>query len=277
MTLRNKVDIFWKISLWSLCIFLLLQGFFWTFQSYAWIFTAQNNESPQSPKEFSSAYQAQAAGAAIAISTRIGMWNTQTSSTKTQTTGAYIYEISKLKNNAFIEENLLFVREYLNYSRVNIRDTLKNTSHREQRLLSLISGFETRAENAKVSITSLENQKKDTLNKLEQTRSTIEQIKNSMESHFSAGDTDATLENIQTYYTQREKYTEYFTQIVFINQFLKQYSFLIDYNAGVLDTMKVNKKALIEWSFVVIPESWESYLKPLNLIFDEAGTSLKTQ
>jgi hypothetical protein len=37
-----------------------------------------------------------------------------------------------------------------------------------------------------------------------------------------------------------------------------------------LDTLINNKEAIINQSYVVIPDSWSQYLRPLELIFDEA-------
>jgi hypothetical protein len=57
---------------------------------------------------------------------------------------------------------------------------------------------------------------------------------------------------------------------VFVNQFIKQHEFLNNYNRTVLDTLINNKKALINESFVVLPDSGTQFLKPLDLILDEA-------
>jgi hypothetical protein len=57
---------------------------------------------------------------------------------------------------------------------------------------------------------------------------------------------------------------------VFINQFIKQHAFLNNYNKWILDTLINNKEAIINQSYVVIPDSGDQYLRPLELIFDEA-------
>lgn len=76
-----------------------------------------------------------------------------------------------------------------------------------------------------------------------------------MEKNFSASDPDATIANVERYFELRQKYTEAFTDIVFINQFIKQYSFLNNYNKLLLDTLINNKEPLINGTSVVIPNS----------------------
>jgi hypothetical protein len=91
-----------------------------------------------------------------------------------------------------------------------------------------------------------------------------------MESSFSAGNSPKTLESVDTYFTLREQYTIAFTDIVFINQFLKQHDFLTRYNLSILNTLKTNKQAIIDQTYVVIPSTGSEYLKSLELIFDES-------
>lgn len=100
--------------------------------------------------------------------------------------------------------------------------------------------------------------------------SQIEVVKTNMESSFSASDAAQTLENVDRYFELRELYTIAFTDIVFINQFFSQHDFLTRYNLWILNTLRTNKQAIIDQTFVVIPETWDEYLRPLELIFDEA-------
>ena len=54
-----------------------------------------------------------------------------------------------------------------------------------------------------------------------------------------------------------------------MNQFIRQYAFLNDYNRSIINTLKVNRQQIINRDFIVIPESGNEFLRPLELIFDE--------
>jgi len=105
----------------------------------------------------------------------------------------------------------------------------------------------------------------------------IEATKTAMQNSFSSFDEAGTLEKVDSYYELRQQYTEAFTDVVFVNQFLKQHEFLNNYNKTVLDTLINNKKALINESFVVLPDSGTQFLKPLDLILDEAEFKTNVQ
>lgn len=169
-----------------------------------------------------------------------------------------------------LAQNMLIIQEYLNLSRTNVKDLLQWTKNRQATLESFISQLEMRYKSSVLSISSLEKQKVLLLQHIENLEVQIEQVKASMESNFSAGDANATLWDVDNYFALRAEYTEAFTDIVFINQFLKQHAFLNEYNVWVLDTLINNKEAIVNQSFVVIPDTWDEYLRPLELIFDEA-------
>lgn len=165
---------------------------------------------------------------------------------------------------------MILVREYLNLSKSNIVDLLKTSDNRRKTLEGFINQLQYRKQNAALSIENLELQKADLLTQLSSISSKIETTKTQMEKHFSENNPAATNADVDTYFALRAEYTETFTDIVFINQFLKQYNFLNSYNAGILNTLTTNKQAIINQTYVVIPESGSEYLKPLELIFSES-------
>lgn len=169
-----------------------------------------------------------------------------------------------------ISRNSEIIGDYLNLSRSDIKSLLDSSSDRQKTLEWFITQLELRFKNSTISLESLEKQKSLLLREISDTQSGIERVKSDLEGSFSAGDTPATLENVDEYFDLRARYTSAFTDIVFINQFIKQHSFLNEYNAWILDTLINNKTAIINQSFVVIPDSWDEYLRPLELIFDES-------
>jgi len=169
-----------------------------------------------------------------------------------------------------ISQNMLIIWEYLNLSRADIKSLLDSTSDRKKTLESFIMQLELREKNSRISLESLQRHKVQLLAYIQSIEWAIENTKWNMEREFSAGNSQKTLEATDEYFSLREQYTIAFTDIVFINQFIKQHSFLIEYNSWILNTLKSNKQAIINENYIVIPSSGDDYLRPLELIFDES-------
>lgn len=226
---------------------------------------------------FQSAYSSQFWVVGVALSTRVGM--VYTNGVRSVSSFYYNWIIELPKNTSerkeqrikLLGENSLMIREYYNISQTNIIDTLKTSPDRKKTLESYIWQVELRSQNAVKSITNLEAQKKLYLSELNRIAASIENEKISLEKNFSSRNISGVIGTSDTYFSLRNDYTEYFTDIVFINQFLKQYQFLNDFNTGIINALKVNKQAIIDQTYVVIPSSGQEYLRPLELIFDETN------
>lgn len=256
----------------------------WIFQGYSYFFGSSDNSSQamsqvylENKQKFQSAYVSNYAAVGVALSTRIGIAFSEKGSGYSG--GWHYRQVVNLWNTKsekkavrknLISQNMILVREYLNLSKSNIVDLLKTSDNRRKTLEGFINQLQYRKKNATLSIQSLESQKEELLKKLSAISAQIEATKKQMEKHFSENNPAATNTDVDTYFALRADYTETFTDIVFINQFLKQYSFLNSYNAGILNTLVTNKEAIINQTYVVIPESWSEYLKPLELIFSES-------
>lgn len=179
------------------------------------------------------------------------------------------YEEKREIRSALIRSNLMIIREYLNLSRTDVKVMLSNASDRRSVLEWFISELEHKRKNSILSVQSLEAQKSKLLGHLEKIDSEIETSKIQMEWHFEKAMVEETLSDVDTYFDLRRQYTETFTDIVFINQFLKQHIFLTRYNETLLDTLRTNKEQIINKTYVVIPDSGSDYMRELKLIFDE--------
>jgi aconitase B len=213
----------------------------------------------------------------VALSTRVGIayqngFNQSRSATfyKEIASIGETPEEKKAIRSEMIVQNMLIMQEYLNLSRTDIKTLLNSSTDRKSTLEWFISQLEMRYKNSALSLQSLEKQKVELLTYLWEVELEIETVKSSMETHFSAAQASNTLDDVDSYFSFRSEYTEAFTDIVFINQFIKQHAFLNNYNKWILDTLINNKQAIINKSYVVIPDSWDQYLRPLELIFDEA-------
>ena len=239
----------------------------------AWISYAANTNTAN----FQAAGDSHLGSIWVALSTRIGIkFETRWVSSSTQSFYREITAIweSPQENRAIrsdmIRQNMLIIKEYLNLSKTDVNSMLKSSSNRRTTLESFISQLEMRYKTSALSEQNLQKQKELLLKRIEAIEGQIEQVKTQMETDFSASLPDETLSDVDQYFALRAEYTELFTDIVFINQFLKQHQFLNEYNKWILDTLINNKEALINQSYVVIPDSGEQYLRPLELLFDEA-------
>ncbi len=234
------------------------------------------NESNAS--RFQSAYSSQFWVIGVALSTRVGMvysaggrenisarhysFNTSLPKTKVE---------RKQAREKLLGENTIMVREYYNLSATDIIEALKTSSNRQRTLDSFVSQIELRRENALRSIQSLESQKALYVQELTRISQTIDTERDTLEREFNGRDVSSTLASSERYFSLRNEYTEFFTDIVFINQYLRQYDFLNQYNAGIINTLKANRTQIINQTYIIIPNSGNEFLRPLELIFDEAN------
>ena len=84
--------------------------------------------------------------------------------------------------------------------------------------------------------------------------------------NFDARSTD---KNITSYLSLKGKYDFHRTHVIFINQYIKQYDFLNNYNKKVLDVLLTNRNAIIKSSYVVIPDTGSEVLRDMNLLITE--------
>jgi len=80
-------------------------------------------------------------------------------------------------------------------------------------------------------------------------------LKTKINSDYQKRDAEASKENINNYLEQKNKYNYARTYVIYINQFLREYSLLNDYNKKLLDTLINNKNAIIKEAYVVIPDT----------------------
>lgn len=241
-----------------------------------WYFMPEKTEAKISENDmrFQSAYSNSYGSVGVALSTRIGLGigSNMQDAGDAYSTNAKVWENYEEKReirSALIRSNLMIIREYLNLSRTDVKVMLSNASDRRSVLEWFISELEHKRKNSILSVQSLEAQKSKLLGHLEKIDSEIETSKIQMEWHFEKAMVEETLSDVDTYFDLRRQYTETFTDIVFINQFLKQHIFLTRYNETLLDTLRTNKEQIINKTYVVIPDSGSDYMRELKLIFDE--------
>lgn len=277
---QKILPFFFKVALLSLFFVSVYQGYGYFFQKEE--IKKETQRDQENATRFQSAYAANYGNVGVALSTRIGMQFT--SQNAALQSGGFYREIAsvgvtqeerKIQRADMISQNMLIIQEYLNLSKTDIKTLLNTSADRKNTLEGFISQLELRYKNSAISVQSLEKQKALLVTKIEKKQADIVATKASMEKNFGLSQATETLKDVERYYVLRAEYTEMFTDIVFINQFLKQHNFLNNYNKVILDTLINNKEAIINQSYVVIPDSGEQYLRPLELIFDEADIKAK--
>lgn len=168
-----------------------------------------------------------------------------------------------------ITKNIDAIKDYVNISKINIKWYLDSWENKQETYNSLINQLKIRyitwyanSKNLKIQIESLVN----TLNGLNQS---IENTKQSIDTNMKSYNSKDLNKNIDDYMTLKNQYTQLRTYAVICNQFLKYYTALNAYNRDVLTTLKLNENAIVNNSYVVIPNSWTDLIKSLNLIYDE--------
>ncbi len=183
-----------------------------------------------------------------------------------------IWEIisdKKIADDSIISKNMQQVKDYLNVMKTDIKRLINNSSDKSVTLKAFISEAEYRYETAVISMRNLDTQRQIIQDSVNSNNQKIEDLKAKIDNDFSGFDSEKTKENIEEYLRLKEEVNYWNVYIVFINQFLNQYSYLNNYNKVLLDTLINNKEAIIKDAYIIIPDSWDWLLKDLDLIYTE--------
>lgn len=176
---------------------------------------------------------------------------------------------SESTNKELIRKNMFFVQAYLNLLKTDVLNLLDSSKSRKDSLDTFISQLELKYKDANLNLIELSSQLQSMQAIMTASEQRIWELKVKIDRDFKAFDAISTNENVQEYFGLRAEYTYARTHIIYINQFVRQYNFLNNYNKALLDTLINNKAALASGSFVVVPDSGSDLLRKLNLIYDE--------
>lgn len=168
-----------------------------------------------------------------------------------------------------IAANMIVLEEYKNVLKTDIKWLLSNSKNRAETLDAIIWQLEFRYEKSVKQIISLNEQKDIFSREMVDANAQTELLKNKINTDYQKRDAVASKENINNYLEQKNKYNYARTYVIYINQFLREYALLNDYNKKLLDTLINNKTAIIKEAYVVIPDTWVSLLKEFDLLYDE--------
>jgi len=186
-----------------------------------------------------------------------------------------VFSVNKMVQNwelwseELISANMIIVEEYKNVLKTDVKALLDQSKNRAEILDALIDQFEFRYEKSVKQIISLNEQKAIFEREMAESNAQIEILKVKINTDYKNRDAVASKENITNYLEQKNKYNYARTYIIYINQFLRDYMILNEYNKKLLDTLINNKDAIVKQSFVVIPNTWVELLRELDLLYDE--------
>lgn len=271
----QRQEIYKKITTFtiSLAIFYALISVWSSY--FSW--TSETEETLQTTQfELRSAPRSKLAQVSVAISTNIGIRYKERS--KSISNSVLEWGVESIKdivgnniemNKNILTHNMIFIQEYLNILKTNVVSLLNASANRESTLNDFISQLEIRYKRSQSNIAKLNNYKATLEWLMVDADNKTNTLKNKISTDFSAFKDIESGSNISEYLDLKNDYVYARTYLIFVNKFLIQYDFLNNYNKKMLDTLINNKDALTKKSFIVIPDSGDSFLREMKLIFDE--------
>lgn len=168
-----------------------------------------------------------------------------------------------------ISSNMVGASEYLNVLKTDVNKLLNSASDRESMLESFIDQLKYRYTSTNAYLTILGVQATELQGVVATSNAAIDAAKTSLTTAYKNLDYDKTEQLLNTYLEEKQKNTYAQTYLVFIGKFIATYNILNAYNKVLLDTLINNKEALIKNVTVVLPDSWTTLMKQLNLMKTE--------
>ncbi len=183
---------------------------------------------------------------------------------------------NNLAKKELIANNMLAIQEYKNVLQTSVKKLLSNSYDRKAILEAYIGQLEYRYENWVNHEKTLLNQRAILLQAMEKSNAQLDQLKQKIDTDFNNNDADESLKNIDTLLELKKKFYFARTYVVYINQFLNEYTKLNNYNKILLDVLINNKEAIIKDASIVIPNNGGlGSLKSFGLLFEEAEKKSK--
>lgn len=248
---------------------------------YAWttFLNAQNtNIQPeiknQNTSQFSTPSNKNLGRTSVAIASNIGLKfnkNKEISSTiyKEIFSISDLIKTTKYNENKLLAKNYVLIQEYRNLLKTDFKDYIDSSLNKQEVLDAILWQLEYRYIDANSNIQNLNKQKEILLSAMNQSSTVIDSLKWNMSRNYNSFDIDNTYTDIQKYVEAKEQFYHAKVFIVYINVMLRDYQVLNKYNKLLLDTMINNKQAIINNSYVVLPDSGTQLLKDFDLLYTE--------
>lgn len=266
---RNTLKVLWKISI--LTIFIIGLFHIADFIPGEAIITWKS----ENKYYFKSADSSTLWNVWVALSTNVWIWYSKRKNTPIESYKdiPMLWEIiwdPSIIAKEILEINMLTIKDYLNLIKTDVPSMLDSSINREDSLENFISELKLRYKNWVSNWRRLTSYSSSLLNSLNWVQTKINSLKEKISLDFKNSKAEESYENIENYEKLKAEYNRYKINIVYINNFIKQYNFLNSYNAKLLDTLINNKEAIINQWHITIPDSGSDLIKEYKLIYDEA-------
>lgn len=261
------------LTLW----FLIINSFVWALNKNEIIIDDNNNIN------YKNATIRPVANVWVAISSNIWIWLSEKNKINEISINSEIFEIEDFYNNSIsiknevIIKNMIFIKEYFNILKINFNEILEKSNNREKTLNNIIRQLEIRYKNTVTSIVNLNKQRILLINERERIITKINTLKRDLEVDFIESNSDEFLNNIEDFYSLKDKETILKANIIFLWEFLRRYNILNNYNEMLINTLRDNRDIISKNSYIVIPKSGIGLLKDFNLIFSQEEYEIKKQ
>ncbi len=175
----------------------------------------------------------------------------------------------KLVEENILWKNLLFLKEYLNFVKIDFNKNLKNSNNKKDTLEIILNQLKLRLIKANSNAKNLLAQKRILEKEYNKVVTNINTIKDKIRYNYSKSKINNLYYNLQDYYELKNKETVYKSYILFINDLLKKYYIINEYNKIIINVLQLNKDIITKNSYLVIPEKWKELLKKYELMISE--------
>jgi len=187
-----------------------------------------------------------------------------------------------IKNTKTVKENILwknmlFIKEYYIFIKTDFNKILKNSKNKENTLNSILSQLKLRLNTANKNVHYLLSQKQLLISKYDKIQTNINSIKSNIRYNYKNNNLEQLYLNMDDYYKEKLKLIILNTYILYINDFIKKYYILNEYNKILINVLELNKDAIIKNSYVVVPNKWQELLKKYELLITETEYKKKKQ
>lgn len=279
---KNIIRVLVKISILSLIIYTLIHygaGFFNKQKET----NLKEEQKTENIENFKNVKITPIANVWVAISTNI--WIKHTSKQNIDYSNIYkevfsiddILKDTKTVKEEIIWKNMLFLKEYFNFIKLDFNNILTNASDKKSSLENIINQLELRFTQSITNSNYLKEQNTIIEKEYNSVLQDIENIKQDMFNNYNSTNTENIYNDINSYYSLKSKETKLKLYLVFINNFLSNYNSINNYNKLLLDTLINNKDIITKWSYVVIPDSWDDLIWNFGLIISESDYKTKKE
>lgn len=268
--MTNLLKKFLKISIIAIIILICYR---------IWIFfiNANNNSTknlPNNKNMYKNISASEISKTWVAISTNLWIKYSQKTNIS-QTFYQEIFSIEEFKNNpknvekAIIEKHMIAIKEYDSLMKTDFKVLLQGSHDKKKTLEWIYKQLTLRFSTTVESIKILENQKSILISEFDNLENQIKNTKTKINSDYKKIDADEVNDGITNLLRLRTEQNYVKTYIVFINNFLKNYYELNNFNWNLINSLKINKNAIENGTYVVLPKNWDNFLKEYGLLYTE--------